>query len=170
MDLKEIQKILKLMDRHGLTEFRHERDDERLVLKRGRDENAQSGAMPGMGQMPYVAVPPSIGAQPAATVGTQPAASPGSAAADTPAPQEDTTVQTIPSPMVGTFYAASSPESDAFVSVGDIIDDDTVVCIVEAMKIMNEIKAEVSGAIVEVCVKNGQAVEFGQALFKVKAS
>jgi len=70
--------------------------------------------------------------------------------------------------MVGTFYAASSPDSDPFVKVGDVVNDESVVCIIEAMQVMNEIKAELKGTIVEVCVKNAQPVEFGQVLFKVK--
>jgi acetyl-CoA carboxylase biotin carboxyl carrier protein len=72
--------------------------------------------------------------------------------------------------MVGTFYAASAPEADPYVEVGDIVDEETVVCIIEAMKVMNEIKAEIAGQVVEVCVKNAQPVEYGQVLFKVRAS
>jgi acetyl-CoA carboxylase biotin carboxyl carrier protein len=74
----------------------------------------------------------------------------------------------IKSPIVGTFYATPSPDSDPFVEVGSQVDAQTVVCIVEAMKVMNEIKAETSGTIAEILVSNGQAVEYGQALFKVK--
>ncbi|MBS3822029.1 MAG: acetyl-CoA carboxylase biotin carboxyl carrier protein, partial [Phycisphaerae bacterium] len=74
----------------------------------------------------------------------------------------------ITSPMVGTFYAAPSPDSEAFVKVGDFVGEESVVCIVEAMKVMNEIKAECSGTIAEVCVKNAEPVEFGHVLFRVK--
>ena len=74
----------------------------------------------------------------------------------------------IPSPMVGTFYTASSPDSDPFVAAGDVVGEDDVVCIIEAMKVMNEIRAECAGVIAEICVKNSQPVEFGQALFRVK--
>lgn len=167
MDLKEIQKILKLMDKHGLTEFRHERDDERLILKRGREDDGPSTGIASLPHMPYAAAPPPPVAQTAPAAA--PAAAPQDAAPAGDAPQDDPSVQTITSPMVGTFYAASSPESDPFVKVGDAVNDETVVCIVEAMKIMNEIKAEVSGSIIEVCVQNGQPVEFGEALFKVKS-
>ena len=80
------------------------------------------------------------------------------------------TLVEIKSPMVGTFYAAPSPDSDPYVSVGATVAEDTVVCIVEAMKVMNEIKAECTGTIVEVCVKNAQPVEYGQVLFRVRPS
>ncbi|WHY58447.1 acetyl-CoA carboxylase biotin carboxyl carrier protein [Peribacillus simplex] len=83
---------------------------------------------------------------------------------------EDTSVHKITSPMVGTFYGAPSPDSDAYVKVGDQIKEDTVLCIVEAMKLMNELEAEVSGEIVEIFVKNGQLVEYGQPLFLVKTA
>jgi acetyl-CoA carboxylase biotin carboxyl carrier protein len=72
--------------------------------------------------------------------------------------------------MVGTFYAASAPEADAYVEVGDIVDEETVVCIIEAMKVMNEIKAEIKGKVVEVLVNNGEPVEFGQPLFLIDPS
>ncbi|MHC4469014.1 MAG: acetyl-CoA carboxylase biotin carboxyl carrier protein, partial [Planctomycetota bacterium] len=74
----------------------------------------------------------------------------------------------IESPIVGTFYQASSPDSDPYIKVGDPVDSDTVVCIIEAMKVMNEIKAETGGVIAEVCCKDGEAIEFGQVLFKVR--
>ncbi|MFB7641004.1 acetyl-CoA carboxylase biotin carboxyl carrier protein [Peribacillus butanolivorans] len=83
---------------------------------------------------------------------------------------EDTSVHKITSPMVGTFYAAPSPDSNAYVRVGDQIKEDTVLCIVEAMKLMNELEAEVSGEIVEIFVENGQVVEYGQPLFLVKTA
>ncbi|MFY0780770.1 acetyl-CoA carboxylase biotin carboxyl carrier protein [Peribacillus simplex] len=83
---------------------------------------------------------------------------------------EDTSVHKITSPMVGTFYAAPSPDSDVYVRVGDQIKEDTVLCIVEAMKLMNELEAEVSGEIVEIFVESGQVVEYGQPLFLVKTA
>ncbi len=76
----------------------------------------------------------------------------------------------IKSPMVGTFYAAPNPDSDAYVAVGTVVGDDTVVCIIEAMKVFNEIRAETAGTIARILVTNGQVVEFGQALFMVKAN
>ncbi|TKH05173.1 acetyl-CoA carboxylase biotin carboxyl carrier protein [Peribacillus simplex] len=83
---------------------------------------------------------------------------------------EETSVHKITSPMVGTFYAAPSPDSDVYVRVGDQIKEDTVLCIVEAMKLMNELEAEVSGEIVEIFVESGQVVEYGQPLFLVKTA
>jgi acetyl-CoA carboxylase biotin carboxyl carrier protein len=81
---------------------------------------------------------------------------------------QDTGLEQIKSPLVGTFYAAPSPDSEPFVEVGTKVESQTVVCIVEAMKVMNEIKAEINGTVVQILVKNGQAVEYGQPLFKVK--
>lgn len=104
---------------------------------------------------------------PVAAPAAQPLASAAPAATES-APAEDPNLSTITSPMVGTFYAAASPDSPSFVKVGQKTDADTVVCIIEAMKVMNEIQAELSGTIVECLVENGQAVEYGQPLFKVK--
>jgi acetyl-CoA carboxylase biotin carboxyl carrier protein len=101
------------------------------------------------------------------TAPASPVAAPAASAAPAAAPADDKLVE-IRSPMVGTFYAAPSPDSEPFARVGAAVSDDSVVCIVEAMKVMNEIKAEHSGTIVEVCVKNAQPVEYGQVLFKVK--
>jgi len=155
MDLKEIKQILKLMDTHGLTEFTLEKEDEKLVLRR----DVQGAA-------PHQVVAAPLPVQPVAA--PAPAAPVTPAAEAAPATEEDNGFVTIESPMVGTFYAASSPDSDPYVQVGQSVGPDTTVCIVEAMKIMNEIKAEVSGVIEQVCVQNGQPVEFGQALFKVR--
>jgi acetyl-CoA carboxylase biotin carboxyl carrier protein len=109
-----------------------------------------------------------VSAAPAAPVAApaSPIAAPASSAASPAAPADG--LLEIRSPMVGTFYTAPSPDSEPFVQVGATVSDDSVICIVEAMKVMNEIKAERSGTIVEVCVKNAQPVEYGQVLFKVK--
>jgi len=153
MDLKEIKQVLKLMDMHGLTEFRLERDDEKILLKRQGSE--------------LIAMPQGVAVQPIVpqAVAAAPTTTPAEAEV---AEKIDESLQVITSPMVGTFYTASSPESDPFVSIGTPIGPDSTVCIVEAMKIMNEIKAEISGTIEQVCVQNGQPVEFGQELFKVR--
>ena len=148
MELKEIKQILKLMDEHGLSEFTLERDGEKLIIK---------------GQVPAAVAP--ILMQPQAVAPAAPAAAP--APAEEPV---DDSIQVITSPMVGTYYSAPSPDSEPFVRPGSVINADSTVCIIEAMKIMNEIKAEMSGAITEMCVSNGQAIEFGQELFKVKVS
>ncbi len=153
MDLKEIKQVLKLMDMHGLTEFRLEREDEKILLRRQGNE--------------LIAMPQGVAVQPIAhqAAVVAPEAVPFEAEV---AEKADDSLQVITSPMVGTFYTSSSPESDSFVSVGAVIGPDSTVCIVEAMKIMNEIKAEISGTIEQVCIQNGQSVEFGQELFKVR--
>lgn len=145
MDLKEIKALIDLMQKNGLTAFEMEKDGFRISLAK------ETGYAPAM----------AYAAPPAAPVAAAPAA-----AADAAAPAASG--KEIPSPMVGTFYSSPSPESPAFVKVGQKVTPDTVVCIIEAMKVMNEIKAEVSGTITEVAAENGQAVQFGQALFRYK--
>ncbi len=151
MDLKEIKQLLRLMDEHGLTEFVLEREGEKLSLKRQSREAVAAPLV--AAAAPMMPLPPVAFAPP-------PAAAPAAAA-----PKDDDNLVEIKSPMVGTFYTAPSPDSEPYVQPGAHVGADTTVCIVEAMKIMNEIKAEISGTIAQVCVKNGQPVEFGQPLF-----
>lgn len=147
MDVKDLKKIVALMNENGLVEIEIEEEGKRLRLRK-----AEAG-------VPVAAVAaPAAGAAPAA-----PSESP--AAAPAPAPSD---LHTIAAPMVGTFYRSPSPDADAYVDVGSQVTPETVVCILEAMKVMNEIKAECTGEIVKVCVENGQAVEYGQPLFLVK--
>jgi acetyl-CoA carboxylase biotin carboxyl carrier protein len=147
------------MKRTGLTEFELEEKDFKLRLCRKSDEvqAMYQGATPppfGGTGIPF----PSNGGTGQPELGsTQPA---------TPVEVDETKL--IKSPMVGTFYSAPSPESPVFVSIGDTVSDDSVVCIVEAMKVMNEIKAEKQGTIAEILVQNGDSVEYGQALFRLK--
>ena len=159
MDLKEIKQILKLMDTHGLTEFTLEREDEKLMLRRDVSGHAQ----------PYVIHNP-VPVISAPAVAPVVAAAPAERAAEVKEEKEESLFVTIESPMVGTFYASPSPDSEPYVRVGEAVAPDTTVCIVEAMKIMNEIKAEVNGTIEQVCVQNGQPIEFGQVLFRVRPS
>ena len=149
MKLDEIREIVKMMSEHDLTEFKIESEDTHLCLRRGTDMSGVT--LPQVIQAPMAAAP-------AATA----------AVVDTASSAPAETKETIDSPIVGTFYRASSPESDAFVEVGTKVGPDTIVCIVEAMKVMNEIKAEKSGVIKEVLVDNAQAVEFGQPLFVIE--
>ena len=146
MDLKDIKAIVDLMEKNGLTAFEMEKGGFRIALSKG----AVAG--------PAVSYAPAPVAAPAAPA----AAAPTEAAAPAASGKE------ISSPMVGTFYTSPSPESPAFVKVGQKVTPDTVVAIIEAMKVMNEIKAEVSGTITEVAAENGQPVQFGQALFRYK--
>jgi acetyl-CoA carboxylase biotin carboxyl carrier protein len=155
VEIKDIRQLVKLMADNDLTELDIKSGDTKIHLRRGGEEvhvvQAPQAPLP-QPQAPAAAPAPVPEAQ-----GTPPQS-------EAPA---DNLIE-IKSPMVGTFYAAPSPESDAFVNAGAKVDDETVVCIVEAMKVMNEIKAECTGTIAEVCVKNAQPVEFGQVLFRVK--
>ena len=141
MNLKELKELLALMEEHGLAEIELEREGLRVRLRKsgGTTETA----------VERLAAPPTAGA----------------AATAAPPAQKGTP---ITSPMVGTFYRAPSPESPPFVELGQVIEPGQVVCIIEAMKLMNELKAEVRGRIVQVLVENGQPVEFGQSLFLVE--
>ena len=138
-DLETIRKLLTLMDEHGLAELEIEHEDMAVRLRKAGHE-----------------VP----------TGAPPAAAPAAAAGE--AETEEEKLPTIDSPMVGTFYEASSPEADPFVRVGDRVEESTVVCIVEAMKVFNEIRAEKSGTIEAVLLTNADPVEFGQPLFVLR--
>ncbi|MBK1877930.1 acetyl-CoA carboxylase biotin carboxyl carrier protein [Pelagicoccus mobilis] len=155
MDIKEIKQIVDLMKRSDLTEFAVEEENFKLQIKRATETQAQP-------QIVSYAAP-----APAAPAPAAPAAPATPAPAAPTAPAADDNATYVTSPMVGTFYSAPSPDSPAFAKVGDSVKEDSVVCIIEAMKIMNEIQAEVSGKIAEVLVENGQPVEFGQKLFRL---
>lgn len=156
MDLKDIKAIVDLMKKNSITEFELERQDFKIRLKRGIGPGAP--IYEEQAQVAYYQ-PPQI---PAPVV--QPQQPQTVPASEQPATNEIE----IKSPMIGTFYRAPSPESAPYVDVGTEVHPDTVVCIIEAMKVMNEIKAEVHGIITKVLVENAKPVEFGQPLFKVK--
>ena len=169
MDLSEIRKLVRLMIRAELTEL--EIDDSnkglRVHLKRGSSGRADERVQPVVQVMGGGQAPAGSGESfggPASLMGT--GGGPGAGSLET----DDLPPGTVPfeSPMVGTFYRAASPDAEPFVEPGTRVDEDTVVCIVEAMKVMNEIKAEMRGEIVEVLVENGEPVEFGQPLFLLK--
>jgi acetyl-CoA carboxylase biotin carboxyl carrier protein len=163
LDLKQIKQIIDLMKRSELTEFAVEEEGFKLKIRRGHNGAPLVTSSGGTGT-PYPAVPEAPG-NPAA------AASAAASAAATPAgggEKEEPGIIYIKAPMVGTFYRAPSPESPPYVEVNSKVLENTVVCIIEAMKIMNEIQAEVKGAVVEILVENGQPVEYGQRLFKIK--
>lgn len=145
MKIEEIKTIVKMMSDNDLTEFKIEAEEYNLCIKRGNDK-AQVFA-----------------AAPVAAV-----AAPVAAAAPAVAPAPAAPENTIDAPIVGTFYSSPSPDAKAFVNVGDKVTADTVVCIVEAMKVMNEIKAEKAGVIKEMLVENATPVEYGQALFVIE--
>ena len=145
------------MKRSSLTEFEIEEEGLKLRICRnveGNGNGAQSAP-------PYPPALPAYAQQPVENAST---------ATEKPAEEEEIGKVVIKSPMVGTFYRAPSPESPLFVKEGDIVDNDTTVCIIEAMKVMNEIPAELGGEIRQVLVENGESVEYGQPLFKVKQS
>lgn len=153
-DVESVRQLVRLMVNNGLTEIKIADGSIKVHLKRG-----PGGAVEGA---PPASVPAGAGAPaPAPAQAKHP---PTEAEADA----ED--VLEIKSPMVGTFYAAPSPEAEPYVAVGSAVVEDTVVCIVEAMKVMNEIKAECAGEVAEVCVKDAQPVEYGQTLFRVNPS
>ncbi len=151
-DLDRIRKLLQLMEKFDVSEINLQNDDESWKIRRG----------------PRVAY-----AQPAVSQGfAMPMAAPAPAAvAATAAPATPAAVPagvTINAPTVGTFYSAASPEDPPFVSVGTVVKSDTVICMIEAMKVFNQIQAEKSGRIVEILVENGDAVGFGQPLFRIE--
>ena len=159
MELKLIQRLVRLMQAGEITDL--ELDDDkagyRLRIQRGPKQAPASNA-------PVVHLMQA--AAPAAAPVAAPAAAPVAAAAPAGPPPG---TKTFSSPMVGTFYRAANPESEPFVSPGKVVKPESVLCIIEAMKVMNEIKAECSGTIVDVLVENGAAVEFGQPLFLIKS-
>ncbi len=160
MNIKDLRQLVKLMVDSDLSEVDlTDGEHNRIYIKRS------TGDEPTVVMAPHQAMhamPPAAPAPAAA-----PSSSQGAEGEPAPAPQGEELLE-VRSPMVGTYYSAPSPDSEAYVSVGSAVSDDTVVCIVEAMKVMNEIKAECAGTIAEVCVSNAQPIEFGQVLFRVK--
>jgi len=155
-DLQKIKELIEIMERNGLVEVEIKHGDDKIFLKRyvpqqpipagtgmAKPEAGASPAGVDMAQSPATKTPPSV-----------------------PAKEEE--LVEIKSPIVGTFYATPSPDSQPYVEVGSHVEPQTVVCMVEAMKVMNEIKAETRGTVVEILVTNGQAVEYGQVLFRVR--
>jgi acetyl-CoA carboxylase biotin carboxyl carrier protein len=161
MDQRELKKLVQLMNDNGLIELEIEREGERLHLRKAEPP----GTTPPLVHMSGM---PMSGGAMMPMAGQMPVATPPADAAEVEA-APDPSLKEIRSPMVGTFYRRPSPESDAYVEVGTSVDDETIVCIVEAMKVNNEIKAEIEGEIVEVLVEDGQPVEYDQPLFLVKS-
>jgi len=159
LDLKQIKQIIELMKRSELSEFAVEEEGFKLKIRRGingppivtRSHTADSPLTESGGSAAALSTPAAF-----------------ASAANSLIPAEESGVGYIKSPMVGTFYRAATPESKPFVDKDSAVADNTVVCIIEAMKIMNEIQAETNGTVVEALVENGQPVEYGQRLFKVK--
>ena len=152
MDVKEIKKLIDLMVKNDLRELEIRDGDCRVSLKRGPGEMVPTVTLGQVQPVSLAAVPP---------------AKPDSPKEEASAVEEEFK-KSIVSPMVGTFYQAASPENEPFVQAGDTVTADTVVCIIEAMKVMNEIKAGLAGTVERVLVSNGEAVEFGQPIFQVR--
>ena len=163
LDIRKLKELIRLMVENELTEIDLKDEKETVSLRREGSQAPVVQVSPAPAAPP-AAPAPAAPATPAAPAAPAPAASP----AAEPSPADTSNLEQITSPMVGTFYSAAKPESPAFANVGDTVTADTTVCIVEAMKIFNEIKAEQSGVIEKVLVSNGDSVEFGQALFLVR--
>jgi acetyl-CoA carboxylase biotin carboxyl carrier protein len=153
LELKDIKAVIDLMKKNDLSVFEMEKDGFKLKLQKGA------------GDQTVFAAPPVAPAAPAPAAGAESAVAAAPAA---PSAEKGGALKDIVSPMVGTFYRASSPESPPFVDVGKEVTEETVVCIIEAMKVMNEIKAETKGVIAEVVAEGGKPVQFGQVLFRVR--
>ena len=161
MDLKEVKELIELVSEKGFAEFEIEHEGFRLHISRSKEPPVIQAA-----PTPVILSAP----LPVATEAVTPAAPPPAAAppsAKAAPAVADAALHIIKSPIVGTFYRASSPQVKPFVNVGDRVEADQVVCIIEAMKLMNEIQAEVGGVIVEIYAQNGQAVEYGEPLFGI---
>ena len=156
MDLKDIKAIIDLMKKNSVSEFELEKQDFKIRLKRGINGVPPAAQSEDTSMVAYSQPPPPAALAAASTV--------------PPAAVEVSNELEVKSPMIGTFYRSPSPESAAYVEVGSEVNPDTVVCIIEAMKVMNEIKAEVKGVITQALVENAKPVEFGQPLFKVRPS
>jgi acetyl-CoA carboxylase biotin carboxyl carrier protein len=164
MNAKELKELIEFLVEKDISEFELERGDVKVRMKRG-------------GETHYVTATPSYAAAPSATVIPVPAGPPAApyvpAAAPAAAPAaevEEANVHTVRSPIVGTFYEAPSPGATPFVKIGDSVRTGQVLCIIEAMKLMNEIEADVGGTIVKRFVENAQPVEYGQAMFAIKVA
>jgi len=154
LELKDIKAVIDLMKKNDLSVFELEKDGFKLRLQKGASE--QTVFVPPVGGFPIAAAPPVA----QAVTATSPQEAPES--------EKTTPLREIISPMVGTFYRSPSPESPPFVDVGHEVTEETVVCIIEAMKVMNEVKAETRGVIAEIIAESGKPVQFGQVLFRVR--
>jgi acetyl-CoA carboxylase biotin carboxyl carrier protein len=168
VDLPEIEKLLDFMRKHGLEEFEYERQGFRIRLK--KPSSPAYAFSPG--QMPEIVVAsaPAHGSHTPAAASS--ASSGAASAAAQHAPAADTTrhedLHIVKSPIVGTFYVAAGPDADPFVSIGSKVETGQVLCIIEAMKLMNEIESDAAGEVVRIFVENGHPVEYGEALFGIR--
>jgi acetyl-CoA carboxylase biotin carboxyl carrier protein len=156
MDLRKLKKLIDLVQESGIGEIEITEGEERVRIARGGHVTATPAAAPAAAPDQDAAHPAAPAAAPAA-----PGAAPAAAAAETPAEPG----HAVKSPMVGTFYRSPSPEAKPFVAVGDTVKEGQTLCVIEAMKLMNEIESDAAGVVKAILVENGQPVEYGQALF-----
>lgn len=162
VNMEELRELIALLRDNGLAELELEREDFRVRLRReGTNAHANPAPMPPPVPVPVPVIDPVLRAP-------EPPAPPPPAAAE-PKQEEAQDLHIIPSPIVGTFYRSASPTAEPFVKIGSNVEPDSVVCIIEAMKLMNEIQAETAGEVVKIYVENGQPVEYGQPLFGIRS-
>ncbi|MDQ0975976.1 acetyl-CoA carboxylase biotin carboxyl carrier protein [Neobacillus niacini] len=166
LKVQEIRELIKLVDQSSIDEFVYENEGSKIKMKKHTGTSTVTTVQ--VPQAATQAVPVVQPAAPAAVSSTTPVQELKQEEAVTAKQADKSNLHKITSPMVGTFYASPTPEADVYVKAGSVVSKDSIVCIVEAMKLFNEIEAEVNGEIVEVLVKNGQLVEYGQPLFLVK--
>ena len=169
LKIQEIREIIKLIDQSSIEKFTYESDGAKLVLKKGNSAQAAVATTVVEQEQPVQQAISAVQVQRT----EEEVVAPQQVTSVVPVAEvqiEDPSLHKITSPMVGTFYSASSPDIPSYVQKGDSVKPDAIVCIVEAMKLFNEIEAEVSGEIVEILVKDGQLVEYGQPLFLVRAN
>ncbi len=166
LDLKQIRQIVALMAENDLSYFHFEQDGAKIELRRGSDFDAAKELLKAM---PVPAVSMASAAAPASAPAAAAVPAPAAAAAASESTDSDPAGPTINSPMVGTFYRSPGPGEAAFIKVGDPVDENTTVCIIEAMKVMNEIKAEARGTVARILAEDGKPVQYGQPLFELKA-
>lgn len=168
LDLSELRELLTALNQTDIAELILKSEDFELTVRRESRSGSGSTDLPASGSREMLAVPPIVAPLPAADLSRGTAAVPnGAPGQSAPPPNSDRRWVEILSPMVGTFYSAPAPDEAPFVTVGDRIRSGQTVCIIEAMKLLNEIEAEVSGEIVEILVQNSQPVEYGQPLMRV---
>ena len=155
MEVKEIRKLLDALASSDVNELTLETGEYKLTVKRGKDGTPVATSAPAPAAAPQAA--PQTAPQPQLAAETAP----------TPAPEPSSHLAEVTAPIVGTFYAAPSPDAEPYVKVGDRVERGAVLCIIEAMKLMNEIEAETAGTIKEILVKNEEPVEYGQVLFRI---
>jgi acetyl-CoA carboxylase biotin carboxyl carrier protein len=166
VDLGQLERLLSFMSEYGLEEFEYAHGDLRIRLKKAiiPPSASPNRALPAASEIAVPGTPAQ--AAPAVMEATPAASEPSASAFPATSPADD--LHTIKSPIVGTFYASPNPESEPFVKTGDIVEAGQTVCIIEAMKLMNEIEAEISGEVVRILVENGQPVEYGEPLFALR--